>query len=41
MILDPVPEAPTLRVLSLGAGVQSTVLALLSGRGKGEGHVQG
>ena len=34
MILDPIPESPTLRVLSLGAGVQSTVLALLAARGE-------
>ena len=32
MILDPIPQNPTLRVLSLGAGVQSTVLALLAAR---------
>lgn len=32
MILDPIPATPTLRVLSLGAGVQSTVLALLAAR---------
>lgn len=34
MILDPIPDSPTLRVLSLGAGVQSTVLALLAARGE-------
>lgn len=34
MIIDPVPENPTLRVLSLGAGVQSTVLALMAAKGE-------
>lgn len=33
MTLDPIPTNPTLRILSLGAGVQSTVLALLAARG--------
>jgi hypothetical protein len=34
MILDAIHPSPTLRVLSLGAGVQSTVLALLAARGE-------
>ena len=34
MIIDALPENPTLRVLSLGAGVQSTVLALMASKGE-------